>query len=196
MLYYQEITLIEQEEIAIYFIWSKLYTQLHLALVEVKKQDDKANIGISFPEYLFNEEDNIRFLGTKLRLFANSKEELQNLNIKHWLERLTDYVHISSIREVPEEKITNYALFTRKQIKTNAERLARRRAKKSDIDFGEAINRYKNIITKSDLPFIRFKSLTNKQPFSLFIEKTNTDKKVVGAFNSYGLSLTATVPEF
>lgn len=196
MKYYTEISLISSDGFSFYQLWSKLYTQLHLALVEAKKQDDKANIGISFPEYLFNEEDNIGLLGTKLRLFANSKEELQSLNIKYWLERLTDYVHISSIREVPENKITNYAVFTRKQIKTNAERLARRRAKKSDIGFEEAINRYKNIITKSDLPFIRFKSLTNKQPFSLFIEKTNTDKKVVGAFNSYGLSLTATVPEF
>jgi len=30
---YQEITIIKTPEISPYFIWSKLYTQLHLALV-------------------------------------------------------------------------------------------------------------------------------------------------------------------
>ena len=36
--YYQEITLIDQAEISPYFLWSKIYMQLHFALVEMKDQ--------------------------------------------------------------------------------------------------------------------------------------------------------------
>ena len=49
---------------------------------------------------------------------------LEKLDLKKWLDRLTDYVHITSIREVPEN-IKGYAIYKRKQVKTNAERLAR-----------------------------------------------------------------------
>lgn len=50
--YYQEITIIESPEIPPYCIWSKLYTQVHLALVEMKKTDESVvNIGVGFPGY-------------------------------------------------------------------------------------------------------------------------------------------------
>lgn len=39
-------------------------------------------------------------LGLKLRLFAKMREELENLNIKNWCNRLEDYVHIRGIEEV------------------------------------------------------------------------------------------------
>ena len=53
MKYYQEITLIDQAEISPYFIWSKLYTQLHIAFAEIKDADDKISMGTSFPQYIF-----------------------------------------------------------------------------------------------------------------------------------------------
>ncbi|RTL02850.1 MAG: type I-F CRISPR-associated endoribonuclease Cas6/Csy4 [Proteobacteria bacterium] len=196
MKYYLEITLIDSEDESLYFIWSKLYAQLHLALVEVKKHNDKSNIGVSFPEYRFNPEKGIGFLGTKLRVFANSEEELQTLNIVTWLARLSDYIHITSIREVPVHKITGYAIFSRKQVKTNASRLARHRIKRGDINFDEAVARYQNIVTRSDLPFIQLNSLTNKHQFRLFIQKANQSEMCSGTFTSYGLSYGATVPEF
>ena len=84
MKHYLEITLIDSGDEPLYLVWSKLYVQLHLALVEVKKHNDKINIGVSFPEYLFNAEKGIGFLGTKLRVLANSEEELHNLKIKDW----------------------------------------------------------------------------------------------------------------
>ena len=55
MKFYQEITLIDQAEISPYFIWSKLYTQLHIALAEIKDDSDKVGIGASFPQYIFEE---------------------------------------------------------------------------------------------------------------------------------------------
>ena len=199
MKYYQEITLIDQAEISPYFIWSKFYTQLHIAFAEIKDTSDKVNIGVSFPQYIFKEkteDKNVKVnLGKKLRLFAQNEADLTKLDIKKWLDRLTDYVHVTSIREVPEN-IKSYALYKRKQVKTNAERLARHRVKRGDIGFDEALARYRNVITTTDLPFIQMKSLTSDKMFKLFIEKQNTEQSETQVFSTYGLSSECSVPEF
>ena len=199
MEFYQEITLIDQAEISPYFIWSKFYTQLHLALVEIKDQNNQVNVGISFPQYIFEKEQDKKprvNLGTKLRLFAQTEADLQKLDLRKWLDRLTDYVHVSSIREVPVNKITGYVTFSRKQVKTNAERLARYRVKRGDIDFDEALKRYQNVITSTDLPYVQMKSLTSDKSFKLFIEKRDVEKSASQVFSSYGLSSESCVPEF
>lgn len=199
MRYYQEITLIDQAEISPYFIWSKLYGQLHLALVDATGEGEQVGIGVSFPQYIYEKASSKKpkvNLGNKLRLFASSEEDLQKLNIKHWLERLLDYVHIGPIRPVPENKVTGYVHFARKQVKTNADRLARHRAKRGDISFDEAKARYQNVVTTTDLPFVQMKSLTSEQPFKLFIEKRLGKKTAAAAFSAYGLSAICTVPEF
>ena len=205
MLYYQEITLIDQgkiyqNEISSYFIWSKLYTQLHLALVKIQNQDGIVNIGVSFPQFIYQKEEKCKpkiNLGTSLRLFAKTEEELQTLNILNMLERLMDYLHISPIRLVPQDKITAYVKFNRKQFKTNPERLARHRVKtRNDISFDEAVKLYQNRITFTDLPYIEMKSLTNNRRFKLFIEKNISEKSNGYKFNTYGLSSESTVPDF
>ena len=195
MKYYLELTLLDCSEFSLYELWSQLYTQLHLALVEAKNQEQKVSVGVSFPQYRFNPEKKLGFLGTKLRLFAQSETELQTLDIKKWLDRLTDYVHITSIREVPEN-IKGYAIYKRKQPKTNAERLARHRAKRGDIDFDEALSRYQNVVKTTDLPFIQMKSLTSGQPFKLFIEKQPAEKSASQVFSTYGLGSESSIPEF
>jgi len=200
MNYYQEITLIDHTEITPYFIWSKLYNQLHLALAETKQNENQINIGVSFPDYRYKHEEekkSVITLGKKLRLFANQQELLEKLNLKAKLERLADYVHITSIRPVPQTKVTGYVSFCRKQIKSNAERLARRRVNKvGDISFEEAVQRYQNDIKTTDLPYIQLNSLSNTQPFKLFIEKRQGEKSSDFEFSSYGLSSKSTVPEF
>ncbi len=196
---YQEITLIDQAEISPYFIWSKLYTQLHIALAESKDTDNKVNIGVSFPQYIFEEEIEGQKakvnLGKKLRIFAQSEAELQTLDLKKWLDRLTDYVHMTSIREVPEN-VKGYAIYKRKQVKTNAQRLARHRVKRGDIGFDEALARYSNVVTTTDLPYIQMKSLTSDKSFKLFIEKKNANQSENQVFSTYGLSSESSVPEF
>lgn len=199
MEYFQEITLIDQAEISPYFIWSKLYSQLHLALVELKDSENQVEIGVSFPQYVFEQEKSKKLkvnLGKRIRLFSGTEEALKALSIQKWLDRLTDYVHITSIREVPQEKITGYACFQRKQVKTNAERLARHRVKRGDIDFDEALRRYQNVITSTDLPYVQMKSLTSDKSFKLFIEKKIVEKSSLQKFSTYGLSAAASVPEF
>lgn len=200
MKFYQEITLIDQAEISPYFIWSKLYTQLHIGLAEIKDVNEKVNIGISFPKYIYEQGDEAKkskvHLGDKLRIFAETQADLEKLNISKWLERLMDYLHITSIRDVPEAKISGYAIYRRIQVKTNAERLARHRMKRGDIGFDEALARYSNVVTTSDLPYIQMNSLTSDKSFKLFIEKKNAEQSETQVFSTYGLSSVSTVPEF
>lgn len=204
MKFYQEITLIDQAEISPYFIWSKLYTQLHIALAEIKDDSDKVGIGASFPQYIFDEKvENQKArinLGNKLRLFAESEADLKKLDIRKWLERLEDYVHITSIREVPSD-IKGYAIYKRKQVKTNAQRLARHRVKRGDIGFDEALARYSNVVTTTNFPYIEMKSLStsdqqSEKRFKLFIEKQPAEKTETQVFSTYGLSSVSSVPEF
>ena len=196
MKYYIEVTLMKNDDFSSYELWSRIYTQLHIAFAEIKDADNKVNIGLSFPQYRFHSEKGVGFLGEKLRLFAECQADLEKLNISKWFERLTDYLHITSIREVPEAKITGYATYSRKQVKTNAERLARHRVKRGDISFDEALARYSNVITTTDLPYIQMKSLTSDKSFKLFIEKKSATKSETQVFSTYGLSSVSSVPEF
>lgn len=197
MQYYLEVTLINSSEIKTYELWSKLYTQLHLALVNIKGLNNKVNIGFSFPEYRCNLKKRVGFLGDKLRIFAQSEECLQQLNIKQWLDRLIDYIHISTIKLVPQDKVTGHVSFFRKHVKSNAERLARRCVKKrKDISFDEAVKLYQHVVIATDLPFVQMKSLSKDERFKLFIEKNIREKSDEHRFNTYGLSAESTVPEF
>lgn len=200
MNYYIEVTLIGNDKFSPYELWSQLYPQLHLTLVEVKNADNKVNIGFSFPQYRFHQDKGVGFIGTKLRLFAESESDLKQLDIRKWLDRLEDYVHITSIREVPSD-IKGYAIYKRKQVKTNAQRLARHRIKRGDIGFDEALARYSNVVTTTNFPYIEMKSLStsdqqSEKRFKLFIEKQPAEKTETQVFSTYGLSSVSSVPEF
>ena len=201
MKYYIEVTLMKTDDFSPYELWSRIYRQLHIAFAEIKDTYDKVNIGVSFPQYRFNAEKSVGFLGEKFRIFAQSQADLEKLNIQKWFDRLTDYLHITSIREVPENKITGYAIYRRKQVKTNPQRLARHRVKRGDIGFDEALARYSNVVTTTDLPYIQLQSLStsdeqDKRLFKLFIEKKSAEKSETQIFSTYGLSSQSSVPEF
>ncbi|PIY57159.1 MAG: type I-F CRISPR-associated endoribonuclease Cas6/Csy4, partial [Zetaproteobacteria bacterium CG_4_9_14_3_um_filter_49_83] len=104
---YREISLLNDSDISLNFLWQKLFQQIHIALAENKSADGESAIGVSFPEY-----DAAEFsLGTKLRLFAQSEQELKQFQCEKWLERLSDYVSIGEIRAVPEH-VSGYACFS------------------------------------------------------------------------------------
>lgn len=224
MRFYQELTLIKTPEITPYFIWSKLYTQLHLALVEQQNPDKKVNFGVSFPEYIYREKDkegNKEFasLGTKLRVFAPSQQELEQLNLTKWLERLTDYVHIKSIQPVPEN-IDSHLVVKRYRAKTSLEgitrRFMRRESKRTgrELSFDEAKTLQNQRFAEQqgvsvqvaekhyqqpqvkNLPFIKMQSLSGSQEFSLIVEQERVGQSQTGIFNTYGLSRTTTVPSW
>ncbi len=192
MKFYIEITLLPSTEIPLYFLWEKVYQQIHLALVEVKNADGLVTIGGAFPEYSARK----KHLGNKLRLFAESEDELINLNMEKWLSRLTDYVHITKTRSVPEPE--GFALFKRAQPKSSVERLARRKAKREGISFGEAMRVLQSFEERSsDLPYIHIKSLSSAKRYRLMISYMETDKKPEGGlFSTYGLSSQSSVPIF
>lgn len=194
MKYYIEITLIENSDINLFSLWSKVFQQIHLGLVEMQDEQGRVPIGLSFPEYITGEKFSL--LGGKLRLLAKDEVSLSKFNASKWLTRLSDYVHFSSIRPVPE-KLIGQAIYQRKQPKTNKERLARRYVKRHDVDYDSALKCYSKMDQKIiSTPFIRLKSLSGGNEFCLWIKKTVATEPSSMGFNSYGLSAASTVPEF
>jgi CRISPR-associated endonuclease Csy4 len=194
MKYYIEITLLDNPDYGIYELWGKLYAQLHLALVEIQHSPGKVNIGVSFPEYI--QHKNYSIIGSKLRLFAPDEATLNQLDLTKWLEHLKNYIHYTSLRQVPEQ-VHSYAIFQRYQLKTNRERLARRYVKRHGLTAETALAHYKNFKEeRCELPYIRLKSLTNANPFNLFIEKKLANGLINQGFGTYGLSSVSSTPEF
>lgn len=192
--YYQELSLLPQEEINIHFLWSKVFQQIHLGLVEMQDNQKQVPIGVSFPEYVVDEKYSL--LGGKCRLFAQDETTLVHFNVAKWLARLSDYVHCTSIRPVPK-KLKRYAIYQRQQPKTSKERLARRYAVRHNVSYDEALLRYNEMAHKSiTTPFIRLKSLSSDKTFCLWIRKTTVSEPSGTTYSSYGLSKKATVPEF
>jgi len=192
MKFYIEITLLSNDEIPIYFLWQKLYPQIHLGLVEIQDAQGNVPVGVSFPQY--NEALNL--LGCRLRILAEDKQTLESFNVAKWLNRLTDYVDIKQIQSVPEN-ITEFAFFKRQQVKSSKERLARRKAKREGMDYDQALKQLNGYDEKRvKTPFININSQSSDKQFRLFIKKHSADKAQTGQFNSYGLSKTATVPWF
>lgn len=188
---YQDITLIPDAETNLGFLWKKVYTQVHLALVEANQSNRQH--GVAFPEYCNSEFP----LGSKLRVFANNEEELKALHLVQWLKRLQDYCHITSIKPVPKKH--GHVYYRRKQFKSNPERLARRRSKRHNEPFEIALKHYKGFKEpKTKLPFISLPSLSTEgnHEFPLYIEQTEANEPKTGRFNCYGLSNVATVPRF
>jgi CRISPR-associated endonuclease Csy4 len=191
---YLEITVLPNPEVNIHFLWSKVFQQLHLALVEVQDPQNQVAVGVSFPEYVVG--DKYSILGSKCRLFAPDQATLERLNISQWLARLADYVHVTSIRPVPE-KVSIYAIYQRQQVKTNPERLARRYARRHGVMLEQAMQHYQTMAAvRVATPFIRLQSLSSEHTFCLWIKKTEVPHSVTGVFSTYGLSAQTTVPEF
>ena len=192
MNYYQEITLLPNADINLYFIWQKLYQQIHIALVENKTAGNASAIGVAFPEYNADKYS----LGTKLRLFAEDEQALEQMQCEKWLNRLSDYVHLGRIKPVPE-KLAGYACFKHIKFKGNKEKLARRRAKRKRETLRQALAHFEDFEEqRSKLPYINMTSQTNGQRFRLFIEKQAMEQPQTGLYSCYGLSNTTTVPLF
>ena len=190
--FYQELTLLPDAEITENHIWSKVYQQLHLALVTQMNGGVKGQIGVSFPQYNDSSKNG---LGSKLRLFAESEEELAEVDIKKWLQRYQDYVHITRIRPVPKA-VKGYAVYKRYHQEANPMQKARRYAKRHDISYEEALELFPHVCENRNLPYVQMCSETNKQKYCLYIECIPQEKQVMSGFGSYGLDSQSTVPEF
>lgn len=197
MNYYQDITLLPDAEITLGFIWQKVFQQVHIALADNKIAENQSAIAVAFPEY-----GSKGFpLGSKLRLLAETQEQLEQLDIKKWLERLSDYCHTRSIKPVPAN-IEKYVCYKRKQFKSNLLKEAQRRAKYKNETLEQALLHFQHYQSACNLPYINMTSLSmsdnqNKSnKFKLFIEQKILTQSRTGKFNCYGLSKTATLPWF
>lgn len=212
MKYYQDITLLPDSDITLGFLWQKVYQQVHIALVEQKVDEQHSAVAVSFPEY-----KHFGFpLGSKLRVFAKEKLQLEQLDLTQYLIRLQDYIHLKSIQPVPES--AGSVAFVRKHVKGRAriERDTLDKAylwsKKSGMDLEVCIEKLKKSQPKigSTLPFIWMESQETKAKrsndsarFPLFIERIELteEQEGEGVFNCYGLSAKrdehlASVPNF
>lgn len=186
---YFDITLLPSDDIGHHFLWEKVYQQVHLALVENQNGEEESLIGVGFPE--FNEEKHR--LGRKLRVFAPSLAALNALDIQRWLDRLRDYVHITSVRDV-SGTVDRYERFSRLQVKSNPERIARRAAKRSGMDYQQALDDRKSVASvRTRAPYIWMKSLSGGSRFRLFIKRDECSS-VEGGFSAYGLSKGGALP--
>lgn len=227
MKYYLDITLLPDAEANLGFLWHKVYHQIHIALADngflsdelIKARNGeqvplkKSHIALSFPEY------KSKTLGSVLRLFADTKEQLEALQVKTLLNRFTDYTHCKLIQQVDETKIKKYVCFKRKQFKSprriakDIERRAIYLANKLGENIDEVtlrlVEQAKGYDDRSTLPFINLISLSSKPDvplpdkdrFLLFIEMQNMEAEIKGDFTCYGLSgreqgKQATVPWF
>lgn len=185
MTHYQDIHLIPDEMAGEPTLMNLLFGRLHKALASMRSKD----IGLSFPMAAKN-------LGAVLRLHG-SREALEKLDALGWTGPLSDYINKGKILPVPE-KVRGYRTVSRKQLKSNPDRLRRRLAKRHGITLEEAKMRIPDSAAQiSDLPFLQVKSSSTDQHFRLFVDQGPIrDKAEAGEFSFYGMSATATIPFF
>ncbi len=192
--YYQEITLLPEEEIPVSFLMSKVFLQLHLGIASQMTDVDTSKIGISFPQYR-NEADGWD-LGTKIRVFASSEEELRQLNLKRLLHRYQDYVHCIKPRKIPERQIHGYAIYSRYHQESSIAQKARRYAKRhggSETDAAELFS----ATDWREMPTLKLTSLSNQHTYWICVDKREVESDTEEhQFNSFGLSNLSAVPEF
>ncbi|BFM19362.1 type I-F CRISPR-associated endoribonuclease Cas6/Csy4 [Gilvimarinus japonicus] len=185
--HYQDITILPDPEFSSALLMGALYNKLHRALVALAA----TNIGVSFPQYSVKPKG----VGAILRIHSD-QESLNQLQKAGWLKGMTDHTSVTDILPAPGG--VTHKLVTRRQFKTNVERLRRRRMKRKSESYEAASEAIPQAIErKPDLPFITIRSASTSQSFCLFIEQKDAQEaKGSGAFNSYGFSQTTTVPWF
>ena len=190
MEYYREITLLPDAEVPLYFLWTKVYSRLHRAFVDRKNKFGTV-YAVSFPEY------KEKYLGTKVRIMTAREEDLEALALPEVLKTLSDYVHCTGVRPIPERKITGYAVYSRYQPENSVPAKARRYVRRhGGISYEEAASFFKRKEPDTAPPYITLKSATNRHRYPLFIKKEMTEFSGEDEFNTFGLSRNSAVPEF
>lgn len=193
MWFFQDVILQPTEDISASFLWSRIYRQVHLVLVNSKDGQGIIRCGVAFPEY---SEENLT-LGHRLRLLAPEESDLQRLNLPDALKRLIpDYVRIKTIRPVPVRACKGFVTYSRYQPEATVMQKARRYAKRHGISIEEAQKLFPTAVSKNRYPYIQLESMTNHHRFSLFIQKQEAVEQPCNGFSAYGFSKKSSVPDF
>lgn len=186
---YQELTLLPEDGISDGFLLSRIFLQVHLGLASIA-EDDASPVGVGFPEY---GQDPSFAIGRKIRLFAADEKDLQRFGAEELLKRFHDDVHITHIRRVPAR--AGFATYERVHQQPSQGSQARRYAKRHGISVEEAKKLFPRP-QKKDIPFLILPSLSNHHRFCLYIQKTSHTAFQEGTYSTYGLSSSATVPDW
>ena len=149
------------------------------------------SIGVSFPGYSLNP----RALGNVLRLHG-SEAALRSFLQADWLKGMRDHTQVGELLPVPAN--AQHRTVRRRQFKTNADRLRRRRMQRKGETAEQAAAAIPDTVERRpDLPFVQLRSSSTGQSFCLCVEHGPLQPlPVAGAFNAYGLGHQATVPWF
>lgn len=188
--HYIDITLLPDPEFSHAHLLGALVSKLHRALAHIKAND----IGVSFPQHVGSPLSK-RSLGAVLRLHG-TPSALEGLMQQDWLKGMRDHVQLFPVSTVPAH--AQHRLVQRRQFKTNADRLRRRRmARKGETAEQAAAAIPDSVERRPNLPFVQLHSGSTGQSFCLFVEHGELQPTpVAGTFNSYGLSLGASIPWF
>ena len=186
--HYIDIRILPDPETTAPQLLGALYDRLHLALVQQRRND----LGVSFPGYSLAP----RAMGSVLRLHGTA-DALGRFLQQDWLKGLRSHVRLSEITPVPAG--AGHRCVHRRQFKTSAERLRRRRMRRK----GETAEQAQQAIPltverRPDLPYLQLRSHSTGQPaFCLFIALGPLQQTATtGTFNSHGLSSNSTIPWF
>lgn len=188
--HYIDIRLLPDPEFSHAHLLGVLMSKLHRTLVQLQAD----NIGVSFPQHVATPKT-MRNLGVLLRLHG-IESALNELMMLDWLKGMRDHVEVSKLAQAPAG--TSHRLVRRRQYKTNADRLRRRRMKRK----GETAEQAAAVIPhtverKPELPFVQLRSHSTSQQFCVFIEHgAMQPEAVAGSFNTYGLSQGGSIPWF
>lgn len=188
--HYINVTLLPDPEFSYAHLLGALVTKLHRALALGQTTD----IGVSYPQHI-GQPLTKRTLGAVLRLHG-TPDALQRLMGQDWLKGMRDHTQVGELLPVPTD--APHRTVRRRQFKTNADRLRRRRMRRK----GETAEQAAAAIPESverhpDLPFVQLRSSSTGQPFCLCVEHGPLQSQpVAGPFSAYGLGHAATVPWF
>lgn len=188
--HYIDITLLPDPEFSHAHLLSALVAKLHRALV----QHAAGDIGLSFVQHV-NAPLAKRTLGSVLRLHG-TLAALDQLIALDWLRGMRDHTQTSTVAAVPHG--VPHCIVQRRQFKTSAERLRRRRMRRKGETAEQAAAAIPDEVErKPDLPYVQLRSSSTGEPFCLFVEHGALQPEpTAGQFNSYGLSAGSSVPWF
>ncbi len=192
MNYYQELKIQPDKEFNLPTLRNKIYQKFHKAIWDLKSK----NIGVSFPK----EGDK---LGDIIRIHSDQSdlEKLQNL---HWLGGLSGYCKVSGITAVPNE-IKGYQVISRIRQSMDEKKLKQRVAyqqNNGELKTDKEVQAYKNqyrkkmLATSLDNPYLELNS-SKGGLYRIYLHFGKMqDNPIIGEFNNFGLSKTASVPIF
>lgn len=188
--HYIDITLLPDPEFSHAHLLGALFAKLHRALATL----GTGNIGVSFPQYMDAPPTKLT-LGHVLRLHGGASA-LEALMRNPWLQGMRDHVQVTPLLSAPTD--APHRIVQRRQFKTNAERLRRRRMLRKGETMEQAAAAIPSSIERRpDLPFVQLRSNSTGQSFYLYVSHGPfVASPVLGLFNAYGLGPLASIPWF